>query len=70
MSRTSDSLHHLAKPDDLLLFRSMGKSFRITAIFTNDDDANAHMARHPADAVIACFGPFIFLANKYSAGQG
>lgn len=58
-----------AKPSDKLIFRSMGKSFYVTAIATSDDEANAHMAKHDDDAVIACFGPFVIMANKYAAGQ-
>lgn len=60
--------HKIAREDDRLLIQSMGKALRVTAIYSTDDDANSHMQRHPNDAVIACFGPFVFLANKYDLG--
>jgi hypothetical protein len=60
---------HKAKRDEKLLFRSMGKSFRITAVATTDEEANEHMRKHDDDAVIASFGPFVFMANKYDAGH-
>jgi len=60
---------HAARKDDILLLRSMGKSFRIVAIATDNDEANEHMRKHPEAAVIACFGPFIFMADKYDGGQ-
>jgi hypothetical protein len=59
---------HVAKKDDVLLMRSMGKSFRILAIADNDTDANAYMARNTDAACIATFGPFVFMASKYDAG--
>jgi hypothetical protein len=58
-----------AKAGDQLLMRSMGKTFRITAIATSDEEANAHMARHDEEACIACFGPFVLMANKYDPGK-
>ena len=60
---------HVAKATETLLFRSMGKSLRIIAIFTTESDANAYMAKHDNAACIAEFGPFIFLANKYDQGS-
>jgi len=47
---------------------SMGKKLLLTAVFDNDQDANAHMEKTD-DAVIAVFGKFIFLANKYDTGK-
>ena len=61
------TMHHVMSKDERLFIFSMGKRLRITAIFTDDDAANAHMAKTD-DAVIACHGPFIFLANKYDRG--
>jgi hypothetical protein len=57
------------KDDENLRILSMGKAFRVTAIFTSDDEANAYMAKHDNDAVIACVGGFVFLANKYDNGE-
>ena len=61
-------MNHLTKEHELLYVFSMGKKLRVTAIFDNADEANAHMERHRDDAVIAVFGAFIFLANKYDKG--
>ncbi len=58
---------HIAKKDEKLWVYSMGKRFQITAIFTDLDESNAYMAmaNHRDESVIACFGPFIFLADRY-----
>ena len=48
--------------------RSMGKALRVTAIFDNDDAANAHMAKNDEDAVVAVFGKFVLLANRCDRG--
>jgi hypothetical protein len=47
---------------------SMGKKLKITAIFDNEAEANANMAKTD-NAVVGEFGKFIFLANKYDTGQ-
>lgn len=63
------TISYKAKKDDKLLIRSMGKSLRITAIFTDADEANKHMQKpNNNDGVIATFGDFIFLANVYDKG--
>ena len=62
-------MNHTAKPGEVLWLCSMGKRFQVTAIFTEEAEANAHMETHDDQAVIACFGPFIVLANKYE-GEG
>lgn len=46
---------------------SMGKRLQLTAIFDNDYDANKHMEK-TEDAVIATFGKYVLLANKYDKG--
>jgi len=56
-------LSHTAKPEEEILWLQMGKRFPVTAIFTDATEANAHMERHSEQAVAACFGPFIILAN-------
>ena len=61
-------MNYIAKQQDSLLIRSMGKSLRVMAIFTELADANSYMERHDNAACIACFGPFIFLADKYDNG--
>jgi len=57
--------NHVARDGEVLWLYSMGKRFQVTAIFTTDAEANAHMEKHDSQAVIAAFGPFIVLANKY-----
>lgn len=52
-----------------LYVRSMGKALSVTAIFTNDADANAFMAKNRDDAVVAVFGIFIFLAKVWDKGE-
>jgi hypothetical protein len=53
---------------EFLYVRSMGKLLRVTAIFNNDTDANKFMAKNDGQSVVACFGPYILLANVYDTG--
>jgi len=46
----------------------MGKVLRVTAIFTNDDDANDYMSKHKDEGVIAVVENFVFIANVYDNG--
>ena len=55
----------IAKPSEQIFIRSMGKSFRVQAVATTEDAANAYCSKHDSAAVIACMGPLIFIANKY-----
>lgn len=48
--------------------RSMGKDLRVTAVFTNDDDANTYMEKNRDEGVIAVYGDVVFLANVYDHG--
>ena len=57
------------KPGQDLFFCSMGKKFRITAWFANDDDANAYIENHRDEGVIAATGGLILLANMYDPGK-
>lgn len=57
-----------ARNSENLRVRSMGKSLRVTAITTSDDEANEHIRKNPTDAVIACLGPFVLLADKHDPG--
>lgn len=59
---------HRSNAAERLLIRSMGKNLRVTAIATTDDEANEYLRRHKDEAVIACFGPFVLMANKYDKG--
>ena len=57
------------KPEQKLYVRSMGKMLRVTAIYDNDDDANAHIDRSDNDdGVVAVFRPFVLLANLHDKG--
>ena len=58
----------ILKPEHGLYVQSMRKFLRVTAMFDSDDAANAHMAKHGDDAVVACFGPFVLLANVHDKG--
>ena len=53
---------------DFIYVRSMGKLLRVTAMFTDTDKANAYMAGAD-EGVVACFGPYILLANLYDKGE-
>lgn len=57
-----------AAKNETLLIRSMGKSLKIIAIATSDDEANDYMRKHDNAAVIAQFGPFVLMADKYDRG--
>lgn len=56
---------HVAKTDEHLWIYSMGKRFRVRAIADSDAQVNAYMEQHEETALIACFGPFNIVANKY-----
>ena len=56
------------KEHQCFYFRSMGKVLRVTAIFTNDDDANDYMSKHKDEGVIAVVENFVFIANVYDNG--
>lgn len=58
-------MNHIARHDEHLYLYSMGKRFRVMGIFGDDVDANTYCERHDEAAVIACFGPFVVVANKY-----
>lgn len=58
---------NLAKGQTIYV-RSMGKALRVTALFDNDVEANAWMARHDDDAVVACWGHLVVLADKHDYG--
>jgi len=60
-------LHKTCK-HELLFIHSMGKKLRISAIATSDDEANEHCGKND-DAVVAVFGPFVIMANKYDNGE-
>jgi hypothetical protein len=55
--------------DQLLYVRLYGKSFRVTAVFLKDDEANQYMREHPDEGVIAAWGPLILLAKMTDTGE-
>lgn len=59
----------LNTPERTFNIRSMGKTLRVTAIFTAVDAANAYMAAHDEMAVVAEFDGFIFMADRYDRGE-
>jgi hypothetical protein len=59
------AMEHIAKPDEQLWLYSMGKRFRVRAIFTDVSGSNRFMEQHNETALIACFGPFQVIANVY-----
>ena len=54
--------------EQTLYIRSMGKALKVTAIFLDDDSANAYMAKNKDEGVVSVIGQFIFLANVYDHG--
>ncbi len=61
-------MSYVAKPGEAIYLALFGKRFRITALFSSDDEANAYMEANKSDGCIACFGPFVFLANLDDKG--
>ncbi|WP_414463340.1 hypothetical protein [Hyphomicrobium sp. DY-1] len=58
-----------ALPDHTRIYVStMGKAVRVTAIFANDNAANAHLALNPDEGVISEIGDVIFIANVNDLG--
>lgn len=57
------------KSDEQVFIHSMGKRLRLTAIAVGDEAANRHMAKNTDDAVIACFGPLVLMADRHNNGQ-
>ena len=57
--------HTDGKNAEELWIYSMGKRFQVRAITTTIEEANSYMERHDETALIACFGPFNVIANKY-----
>ena len=55
------------KQHERLEIRSMGKLFPVTALFKSDAGANAYMATHRDEGVIAEVQGIIFIAAFHSA---
>jgi hypothetical protein len=62
-------IHKAKKGGEQLWIYSMGKRFLVRAITDTVDEANHFMERHDETALIACFGPFNIIANKYEGVQ-
>lgn len=50
-------------------YQTMGRVFTVTASFATDAEANAYMAAHPREGVIACEGGRILIAHKDDNGR-
>ena len=56
--------------EDLQIYvRSMGKALAITTAIVGDEKANEYMAINDDEAVVACVGPLVLLADKYDKGE-
>ena len=56
-------------PDQVLYVQGgLGRLHRVIAAFSDADAANTYMASAPGEAVIAIFGPVIFLARMDDRG--
>ena len=60
---------HIAKESERLYVSSMGKEFRVLAISDSVEQANLYMERNNRAALIACFGAFNIIADKYEPRQ-
>ena len=71
MTTTPDTsaLRHVLKTEQHLYVHTMGRALRVSAIFGDAGSANAHMARHDEQALVACFGPFCLTADKHDKGD-
>ncbi|TIX28862.1 hypothetical protein [Mesorhizobium sp.] len=57
------------KPHERLRFSSMGKLFELTAWFADDNEANAYIANHPDEGVIAStVDGLVLIANVRTDG--
>jgi hypothetical protein len=53
---------HFKHDQVLYVVGDLGRLHRVTAVFNEVDAANTYMATAPGEAVIAVFGPAIFIA--------
>ena len=56
---------HVARESEKLWICSMGKHFLVRAVADSDAEANVYMERHRDTGCIACFGPFVLVANLH-----
>lgn len=54
---------------DAATYRTMGRVFTVTAAFDTDDEANAYMADHPGEGVIASEAGKVLIAHKDDEGR-
>lgn len=59
---------HKFKETEMIYVRSMGKALKVLAIVTSVEEANAYSRTHDNAAVVAEFGPFVFMADRYDPG--
>lgn len=63
------------KPGDIVdgaptVYRTMGRTYAVTASFTSDDEANAYMAAHSGEDVIAVENGRILIVSCADLGRG
>jgi hypothetical protein len=58
----------ILNPDQPLYVHTLGRAFRVTALFQSPDVANGFMEANPGQGVLACYGPLICLALVSDAG--
>lgn len=61
------AMNYASGKEELYIY-SMNKRLKIIAIADDVESANSYMEKHDNAAVIACFGPFILMADKYDKG--
>lgn len=57
-------------PEQPLYIHTMGRAFRVNAVFDKTDKANAYLESHPGQGVIAVYGFLIFIATNDDPGIG
>lgn len=53
-----------------LHIHTMGRAFRVRAVFDTTETANAYLESHPGHGVIAVYGSLIFIASNDDPGIG
>ena len=56
------------KKHQTIYVRSMGKALKVTALFTDADETNQYLEKHPDEGVIAVYAQFVFIAGLYDKG--
>lgn len=54
---------------DTIHIRALGKDVRVTAVFTTGAEANAYLAAHADEGVIAEAGQMVWVADIHDLGR-